>query len=116
MPVYALGDQVPQIDPSAFIHPEAVIIGDVRIGAGSSVWACAVIRGDDGPIHVGSGSSIQDGAVLHTTAFSPTTVGDGCTIGHLAHLEGCVIKDGGLVGSGLRAALNTAGFSPPDGL
>ncbi len=100
MPVYALGDQVPQIDPSAFIHPDAVIIGDVRIGAESSVWACAVLRGDDGPIHIGSGSSIQDGAVLHTTSFSPTTVGDGCTIGHLAHLEGCVIKDGGLVGSG----------------
>lgn len=100
MPIYALGDKVPQIDPSAYIHPEAVIIGDVVIGPESSVWGCAVIRGDDGHIRIGSGSSIQDGAVLHTTFFSPTVVGDGCTIGHLAHLEGCEIKNGGLVGSG----------------
>ncbi len=100
MPVYALGRQVPQIHPDAYISPEAVIIGDVTIGAESSVWPGAVLRGDDGSIHIGSRTSVQDGAIIHTTHFQPTTVGDECVIGHLAHLEGCIIHDGALVGSG----------------
>ena len=99
MPIYALGDQVPDISGDAYIAPEAVIIGSVSIGAAASVWPSAVIRGDDGPIVVGPRTSIQDGAVLHTTAFTPTTVGADCVIGHLAHLEGCTIHDGALVGS-----------------
>jgi len=100
MPVYALGHQVPQIHPDAYISPEAVIIGSVTIGSESSVWPGAVLRGDDGAIHIGARTSIQDGAIIHTTHFQPTTVGDECVIGHLAHLEGCVIHDGALVGSG----------------
>jgi carbonic anhydrase/acetyltransferase-like protein (isoleucine patch superfamily) len=100
MPVYALGHQVPQIHPDAYISPEAVIIGSVTIGSESSVWPGAVLRGDDGEIHVGARTSIQDGAIIHTTHFQPTTVGDECVIGHLAHLEGCIIHDGALVGSG----------------
>jgi carbonic anhydrase/acetyltransferase-like protein (isoleucine patch superfamily) len=100
MPVYALGDQVPDIHPSAYVHPEAVVIGSVWIGAQSSVWPGAVLRGDDGEIRVGARTSIQDGAILHTTPFWPTTVGDECVIGHLAHLEGCTVEDGALVGSG----------------
>ena len=100
MPVYALGDQVPEIDPSAYIAPEAVVIGSVRIGAEASVWPGAVLRGDDGEIVIGARTSVQDGAIIHTTPFSPTTVGAGCVIGHLAHLEGCTIHDGALVGSG----------------
>ncbi len=99
MPIYALGDLEPKIHESAYIHPEAVVIGNVTIGAESSVWACAVLRGDDGEITIGSRSNVQDGAVIHTTPFHATTVGDGCTIGHLAHLEGCRIKDGALVGT-----------------
>lgn len=99
MAIYALGDQIPDIHPDAYIHPDAVIIGSVTIGAESSVWPSAVIRGDDGAIIIGARTSIQDGAVLHTTAFTPTTVGDDCVIGHLAHLEGCHIHDGALVGS-----------------
>jgi carbonic anhydrase/acetyltransferase-like protein (isoleucine patch superfamily) len=100
MPIYALGDQVPQIDPTAYIAPEAVIIGNVTIGSESSVWPGAVLRGDDGNIRIGARTSIQDGAVLHCTPFDDTVVGDDCTIGHLAHLEGCTIENGSLVGTG----------------
>ncbi len=100
MPVYALGEQVPDIHPDAYVHPEAVVIGSVTIGAESTVWPGAVLRGDDGRIVIGARTSIQDGTVVHTTHFQPTTVGDECVIGHLAHLEGCVVHDGALVGSG----------------
>ncbi|MGD9702656.1 MAG: gamma carbonic anhydrase family protein [Acidimicrobiia bacterium] len=101
MPLYALGEHLPQIHPDAFVHPDAVLIGDVHIGAESSVWPCAVLRGDGGgKIRVGARSSIQDGAVIHTTAELPTIVGDDCTIGHIAHLEGCTIESGSLIGSG----------------
>ncbi|MCU1453309.1 MAG: hypothetical protein JWN46_1455 [Acidimicrobiales bacterium] len=100
MPVYALGDQVPDIDPSAYIAAEAVIIGSVRIGAEASVWPGAVLRGDDGQIVVGARTSIQDGAILHTTPTTPTIVGAECVVGHLAHLEGCTVHDGSLIGSG----------------
>ena len=100
MPIYALGDLEPTIHDDAFIHPDAVIIGDVRIGADSSVWPGAVLRGDSGPIVIGERTSIQDGSVLHTTHQFPTTVGNGCVIGHIVHLEGCTIEDDALVGSG----------------
>lgn len=100
MPIYALGDAEPTIHPSAFIHPEAVIIGNVHIGEESSVWPCAVLRGDEGEIRIGDRTSIQDGSVLHTTALWPTTVGDDCVVGHIVHLEGCVIESGCLVGNG----------------
>lgn len=100
MPIYALGDQVPDIHPEAYVHPDAVVIGSVTIGAHSSVWPHAVLRGDDGHITVGTGTSIQDGTVVHTTPFWPTTVGDDCVIGHNVHLEGCTIEDAALVGSG----------------
>ena len=65
MPIYALGDQVPQIDPAAYIHPDAVIIGSVTIGAESSVWPSAVLRGDDGFIEIGERTSIQDLSLIH---------------------------------------------------
>jgi carbonic anhydrase/acetyltransferase-like protein (isoleucine patch superfamily) len=100
MPVYALGDKVPDIDPLAFIHPDAVIIGSVTIGPESTVWPGAVLRGDDGRIIVGARTSVQDGSVIHTTSEHPTTIGDDCVIGHMVHLEGCIIEDGALVGNG----------------
>ena len=99
MPIYALGSQEPSIDATAYIHPDAVIIGSVTIGARSSVWPSAVLRGDDGEIVVGDETSIQDGSVIHTTAELHTTVGDRCVIGHLVHLEGCRVHDDALVGS-----------------
>lgn len=100
MPLYALGDREPHIDPSAFVHPDAVLIGDVRVGAESSIWPTAVLRGDHGMIRVGSQTSIQDGTVVHCTADLDTTVGDRCVIGHNAHLEGCIVEDDSLIGSG----------------
>jgi len=101
MPIYALGDLEPDIHPDAFVHPDAVVIGRVTIGAGSSVWPQAVLRGDvDTGIRIGARTSIQDGSVVHTTRAQTTTVGDDCTIGHLVHLEGCIIEDGCLIGSG----------------
>lgn len=100
MPIYALGEQVPDIHPDAFIHPDAVIIGSVTIGADSSVWPGAVLRADDGEIRIGARTSIQDNCVLHTTRAHPTIVGDDCVIGHIVHLEGCTIESGVLVGNG----------------
>lgn len=100
MPIYALGDRVPQIHADAFVHPDAVVIGDVRIGAESSVWPSAVLRGDYGTIIVGERTSIQDGAVIHAVDEYPTVIGNDCVVGHLAHLEGCVVHDRVLVGSG----------------
>lgn len=100
MAIYALGDQTPQISTEAYVHPDAVVIGSVTIGAGSSVWPGAVLRGDDGAIVVGERSSIQDGTVVHTTPFSHTTVGNDCVVGHVAHLEGCILEDFSQVSSG----------------
>jgi carbonic anhydrase/acetyltransferase-like protein (isoleucine patch superfamily) len=100
VPVYALGTAAPSIDPSAFVHPDAVVIGDVTIGAESTVWPSAVLRGDYGHIEVGARTSVQDGTVIHATAAKPTRVGSDCVIGHLVHLEGCTIMDRVLVGNG----------------
>jgi carbonic anhydrase/acetyltransferase-like protein (isoleucine patch superfamily) len=100
VPIYALGDQIPDIHPDAFVHPDAVIIGSVTIGADSSIWPGAVLRGDDGSIVIGARTSVQDNCVLHTTPMYPTVVGDDCVIGHIVHLEGCTIESGVLVGNG----------------
>lgn len=100
MPIYALGDRMPSIDPTAFIHPDAVVIGDVQIGPESSVWPTAVLRADHGRIIIGASTSVQDGTVVHCTASLDTVIGDRCVIGHNAHLEGCVIADDCLIGSG----------------
>jgi carbonic anhydrase/acetyltransferase-like protein (isoleucine patch superfamily) len=100
MAVYALGDSEPDIDPTAFVHPQAVVIGMVTIGADCTVWPGAVLRGDYGRISVGERTSIQDGAVVHATAQHPTVIGARCVVGHLAHLEGCIVEDDCLIGSG----------------
>ena len=100
MAVYALGDRVPSIDPTAFVHPEAVVIGDVRIGPDSSVWYNCVIRGDANRVVIGARTNIQDGSVIHATLEMPTHIGDGCVVGHLVHMECCTVEDGALVGSG----------------
>ncbi|MET0911852.1 MAG: gamma carbonic anhydrase family protein, partial [Acidimicrobiales bacterium] len=68
MPVYALGDAEPRIHPTAYVHPDAVVIGQVEIGAESTIWPTAVLRGDDGRILIGEATSIQDGTIIHTTA------------------------------------------------
>lgn len=99
MPRYALGDLAPTVHPDAYVHPDAVLIGDVRIGPDSSIWPGAVLRGDEGHIEIGARTSIQDNCVLHTTPQQPTVVGDDCVIGHMVHLEGCTIESGVLVGN-----------------
>jgi carbonic anhydrase/acetyltransferase-like protein (isoleucine patch superfamily) len=100
VPIYALGDQVPSIHPDAYVHPDAVVIGSVKIGAHSSVWPGAVLRGDDGEVIIGQRTSVQDNSVLHTTEEHPTVVGDDCVIGHMVHLEGCTIEPWCLIGVG----------------
>jgi carbonic anhydrase/acetyltransferase-like protein (isoleucine patch superfamily) len=98
--LYALGDLEPRIDPDAFVHPEATIIGNVEVGPGATIWPQTVLRGDQSRIVIGARTSVQDGAVVHCTRQLETLVGSDCVIGHLAHLEGCVVEDGALVGTG----------------
>jgi carbonic anhydrase/acetyltransferase-like protein (isoleucine patch superfamily) len=101
MALYALGDLTPNVHPEAFVHPDATVIGDVTIGEGSTVWPQAVLRGDYGSILIGSRTSIQDGTVVHVPGGPLNTViGNGCVVGHLAHLEGCTVEDECLIGSG----------------
>ncbi|MBO2457106.1 gamma carbonic anhydrase family protein [Actinomadura violacea] len=100
MAVYALGDQVPDIHPTAYVHPGATVIGSVVLGEGATVWPGAVLRGDYGTITVGARTSVQDGTVVHTTEEWPTVIGADCVVGHNVHLEGCVVEDRCLIGSG----------------
>lgn len=100
MPVYALGDRVPEVHPDAYVHPDAVVIGAVVIGAESTIWPTAVLRGDYGEIRIGERTSIQDGTVIHAVVEQPTTIGSRCVVGHIAHLEGCTVEDDALIGSG----------------
>ncbi|HVA27569.1 MAG TPA: gamma carbonic anhydrase family protein [Candidatus Baltobacteraceae bacterium] len=87
----------PKIDPSAFIAPTAVLIGDVEVGAESSIWFGAVLRGDNGPIRIGARTSIQDNAVIHVTEL--TRIDDDVTVGHAAVMEDCHVKSHALIGS-----------------
>lgn len=107
MPIYALGEYEPDIHELAYVHPDAVVIGRVTIGPEASVWPGAVLRGDHGTIEIGARTSIQDGTVVHTTQEWPTIIGADCVVGHLAHLEGCVVGDRCLIGSG-SVTLNRA--------
>jgi carbonic anhydrase/acetyltransferase-like protein (isoleucine patch superfamily) len=125
MAVYALGDRVPAIHPTAWVHPQATVIGDVTIGQGSTIWPQAVLRGDYGHIGIGARTSVQDGAVVHCTVDLDTLIGSDCVVGHLAHLECCVVEDRALVGTGSvvlhRAVVRThalvgAGAVVPNGM
>lgn len=98
MTCYALGDLTPNIDPSAFVAPEATLIAAVTLQAGSSVWPGAVIRADNEPIVIGENTSIQEGAVLHVDEDKPLRIGRNVTVGHQAMLHGCTIEDGALIG------------------
>ena len=96
----ALGDLSPQVADDAYVAPTAVLVGDVEVGAGASVWFGAVLRGDNSEIRVGAGSCVQDNCVVHCATDLPTVVGANVTLGHMAMLEGCVIEDGALIGMG----------------
>jgi carbonic anhydrase/acetyltransferase-like protein (isoleucine patch superfamily) len=90
----------PSIDPTAFVHPDAFVAGDVTISARVSVWPTAVIRGDSGRIIIGEESNVQDGTVIHVDQGVPTTIGRRVAIGHRAIVHGSTIEDDCLIGMG----------------
>jgi carbonic anhydrase/acetyltransferase-like protein (isoleucine patch superfamily) len=98
--VIELDGKTPQVADDAFIAPTAVLIGDVTVGAGASIWFGAVLRGDNSSIVIGEGSNVQDNCVIHCADELPTIVGTNVTVGHMAMLEGCEIDDGSLIGMG----------------
>lgn len=90
----------PDIASAVFVAPNAVVIGDVRLGARASVWFNAVLRGDVEAIEVGEDTNVQDGVVLHTDPGAPLRIGSRVTIGHGAILHGCTVGDDALIGIG----------------
>jgi carbonic anhydrase/acetyltransferase-like protein (isoleucine patch superfamily) len=98
--IITYGGKKPVLHETVFIAPGARIIGRVTIGAYTSVWYNAVIRGDVDNVHIGSGTNIQDGAVLHEDEGYPLVIGDNVTVGHNATLHGCCVEDGTVVGMG----------------
>ena len=95
------GGKAPRLDPSAFLVESAAVVGDVELGAESSVWFGAVIRGDVNHVRIGARSNLQDGSVVHvTSATHPTVLGDDVTVGHRVVLHGCTVRDRCLVGIG----------------
>jgi carbonic anhydrase/acetyltransferase-like protein (isoleucine patch superfamily) len=109
--LYRLGELEPQLGPGAWAAPSADLIGDVRLGARASVWFGAVLRGDNTPLILGPDTNFQDGAVGHSDADFPLTIGARVTIGHQAILHGCTVADDCLIGMGARI-LNGAVIEP----
>jgi len=99
--IQSLEEFVPRVDPTAWIHDTAVLIGEVEIHERVSIWPTAVLRGDMGLISIGADSNLQDGVCCHNTSGkSQTIVGERVTVGHRALLHGCVIEDDCLIGMG----------------
>ena len=111
MTLYRLHDLGPVLGDGAWAAPSADLIGDVRLGARSSVWFGAVIRADNTAIIVGEESNLQDGAIGHSDPGAPLTIGERVTIGHQAIVHGCTIADDCLIGMGARI-LNGASLAP----
>jgi len=99
--IHSLRGLHPRVPASAFVAPNAVIVGDVALGEASSVWYGAVVRGDAGPIRVGGRTNIQDFCMLHaTTGRSGVTIGDEVTVGHRVIVHGAIVRDRCLLGMG----------------
>ena len=98
--IYALDGITPEIDPTAWVAPDANVIGRIVLEARSSVWFGCTLRGDNEEIRIGEGSNVQENCVLHTDMGYPLVVGPGCTIGHKAMLHGCEIGENALIGMG----------------
>ena len=98
MAIYRLGERVPTIADSAYVHESATVVGSVVLGDRVSVWPQAVIRADTEDITIGARSNVQDGSILHADAGVPLTIGEDVTIGHQVMLHGCTIGDGSLIG------------------
>lgn len=90
----------PEVDETAYVDPGAHVIGNVKVGAGASIWPGAVLRGDMNRIEVGARTSIQDGAVVHNTFELPAIIGSDVTVGHGAILHACTVRDRSLIGMG----------------
>lgn len=98
--IFSLGEYKPQLNPTAYIAPGAHLIGNITIGAESSVWFNSVLRGDNAPIIIGQQTNIQDGSTLHVDPGVPLHIGDRVSVGHNVILHGCTIHDGALIGMG----------------
>ena len=98
MTLYALGEKSPQIADTAWIAPDANVIGDIVVEEDGSIWFGATLRGDNEPIVLGARSNIQENCVLHTDPGFPLTIGESVTVGHQAMLHGCTIGDDCLIG------------------
>jgi phenylacetic acid degradation protein len=95
---YAIDDQAPVIDPAAFVHPDAVLIGDVVVGPGGYIGPCACLRGDFGSIRLEAGAVVQDTCVIHTFPGQVALIETGGLLGHGAVIHGCTIKREAMVG------------------
>lgn len=98
MPLFQLGQDRPQVHPSVFVAPSAIVVGKVELHENSSVWFNVSLRGDNDLIVLGEGSNIQEGSVLHTDTGCPLIIGKRVTVGHQAMLHGCTIGDESLIG------------------
>ncbi len=115
----------PEVDPDAWVAPNASLIGQVRLAARSSVWYSATLRAEAEPIEIGPGTNVQDGAVVHVDPQYPVRVGAGVSVGHNAVLHGCTVEDAALIGMGATVlngavvgagALVAAGALIPQGM
>jgi carbonic anhydrase/acetyltransferase-like protein (isoleucine patch superfamily) len=88
------------VHPDAYVAPTAVLIGDVHVAKGASIWFGAVLRADESTIRIGEGANVQDNVVIHCAENLPTVLEPNATVGHSAQLEGCVVEEGALVGMG----------------
>ena len=98
MSIYQLGEDAPEVDPSAYVAQDANVIGKVTLGAHVSVWNGVTMRGDNERISIGAHSNVQENSVLHTDMGYPLNIGEWVTVGHQAMLHGCTIGDGALIG------------------
>lgn len=98
--IYSLDGIAPDIAASAWIAPDANVIGRIVVEEDASIWFGAILRGDNEEIRVGRGSNVQENCVLHTDIGFPLQIGPDCTIGHKAMLHGCIIGEGSLIGMG----------------
>jgi carbonic anhydrase/acetyltransferase-like protein (isoleucine patch superfamily) len=97
---FELGGRRPRVHPDAYVAPTAVLIGDVHVARGASIWFGAVLRADEARIEIGEGANVQDNAVIHCAENLPTVLEKNASVGHSAQLEGCVVEEGAVVGMG----------------
>jgi carbonic anhydrase/acetyltransferase-like protein (isoleucine patch superfamily) len=125
MPIYAVGNKVPRIHPTAFIAPTASVVGDVVVHQNASIWYGAVVRGDTSYAVIGPGANVQDGAIVHSRAGNPALIGAEAGIAHGAIVHGATIGDRALIANGAivldgatveAGALVAAGSVVPPGM